>query len=235
MPSDSLDTLHDLFIHELRDIYDAEKQLLKALPKMSAAAQSPELKEAFDNHLRETEEQVSRLEQVFSDLSEKPTGKSCKAMQGLVAESNELLGEDANPSVMDAALIVAAQKVEHYEIAGYGSVCTFGRLLGLDDVTELLKQNMAEEEKTDKLLTSIAERLNAAAESGEQSSEAGGGEGGMGANRVRASGGRQSSGGGNRRGRSSSRAKSSNSRTKSSGTRGRSTSKRSRSTARSRR
>jgi ferritin-like metal-binding protein YciE len=171
MPSDSLETLHDLFVHELRDLYDAENQLMKALPLMSQAAQSPELKRAFDTHLRETKEQARRIEQVFQGLGEKPSGKSCKAMQGLIAEAKELLEEDADPDVMDAALIVAAQKVEHYEIAGYGSVCTFGRVLGYNDATEILKETVAEEERTDKLLTGIAEKLNPEAKSADEADE----------------------------------------------------------------
>ena len=208
MPSDSLETLHDLFVHELRDLYDAENQLIKALPLMAQAAQSEELKRAFETHLRETKEQARRIEQVFQGLGEKPSGKSCKAMQGLVAEAKELLEEDADPDVMDAALIVAAQKVEHYEIAGYGSVCTFGRVLGYNDATEILKQTVAEEERTDQLLTSIAEKLNPEAESADtadeseqsdesetsetMSTQARGGEGG--ANRMRASSGRGNAG-----------------------------------------
>lgn len=233
MASDSLETLHDLFVHELRDLYDAENQLVKALPLMSQAAQSPELKRAFDTHLRETKEQVRRIEQVFKGLGEKPSGKTCKAMQGLVEEGRELLSEDADPDVMDAALIVAAQKVEHYEIASYGSVCTFGRVLGYNDATEILKQTMAEEERTDQLLTSIAEKLNVEAESADQadeseSSESASGEemsttaeagegranGGRrmgGTNRLRSSAAstrRSSAGGSTGRGRSSSRTKS---------------------------
>lgn len=172
MPSDSLETLHDLFVHELRDLYDAENQLLKALPMMAEAAQNPELKQAFENHTRETKQQVKRLEQVFKGLGEKPAGKSCKAMQGLVAEGKELLEEDADPDVMDAALIVAAQKIEHYEIAGYGSVCTFGRVLGYNDATEILKETMAEEERTDQLLSSMAEEVNPKAESADEAGDA---------------------------------------------------------------
>ena len=205
MPSDSLETLHDLFVHELRDLYDAENQLIKALPLMARAAQSPKLKEAFETHLAETREQARRIEQVFQGLGEKPSGKSCKAMQGLVAEAKELLEEDADPDVMDAALIVAAQKVEHYEIAGYGSVCTFGRLLGYNDATELLKKTMAEEERTDKLLTGVAEKLNPEAgtsDEAEESEGSGGGSGGSG--RSQSSGGNRmasgSRGGGTSRG-----------------------------------
>ena len=214
MPSDSLETLHDLFVHELRDLYDAENQLIKALPRMSQAAQSPELKRAFDTHLRETKQQVQRLDQVFQGLGEKPTGKTCKAMQGLVAEAKELLEEDADPDVMDAALIVAAQKVEHYEIASYGSACTFGRVLGYNDATEILKETMAEEERTDKLLTTIAEKLNPEAgradesESDDETEGSGGGmqagQGGTnriaGGNRGRGSNRMASRSGGNRGG-----------------------------------
>jgi ferritin-like metal-binding protein YciE len=171
MPSESLETLHDLFVHELRDLYDAENQLIKALPLLSQAAQSDELREAFTTHLRETEEQARRIERVFKGLGEKPSGKSCKAMQGLVAEAREVLDQDADPQVMDAALIVAAQKVEHYEIAGYGSVCTFGRVLGYDDATNILKQTIEEEERADKLLTALAEQLNPQAKSADTADE----------------------------------------------------------------
>jgi ferritin-like metal-binding protein YciE len=202
MPSDSLETLHDLFVHELRDLYSAENQLLKALPLMSQAAQSPELKRAFDTHVRETKEQVRRLEQVFKGLGEKPGGKTCKAMEGLVEEGEELLEEDADPDVMDAALIVTAQKVEHYEIASYGSVCTFGRVLGYDEATEVLKETMAEEERTDKLLTSIAEKLNVQAKTADEADDSatpGGDTDGMTDQQMNAGGGNDG-GGGNRRG-----------------------------------
>lgn len=219
MPSDSLETLHDLFVHELRDLYDAENQLLKALPLMAEAADSAELKEAFQNHLRETKQQVRRLEQVFSGLGERPSGKSCKAMQGLVAEGQELLEEDADPEVMDAALIVAAQKIEHYEIASYGSVCTFGRVLGYDDATEILKETMAEEERTDKMLSEIAGQLNPKAESADDAGERGSGDenlsdlnapgranAGAGGNRMRSGQGRRGQAtGGRGRGQRSSR------------------------------
>jgi ferritin-like metal-binding protein YciE len=252
MPSDSLETLHDLFVHELRDLYDAENQLIKALPLMSQAAQSPELKRAFDTHLRETKEQVRRLEQVFKGMGEKPTGKSCKAMQGLVEEGNELLEEDVDPDVMDAALIVAAQKIEHYEIASYGSVCTFGRVLGYDDATEILKETMAEEERTDKLLTGIASKLNPQAESADEGNDSatpggdtegmtdqqmsagrgndGGGNRMSGTNRMSSAGKRRSNTGGSTRGRSSSRSKNN-----SGGKRRSSNGGRKRTTARSRR
>lgn len=168
----SLENLHDLFVHELQDLHDAENQLLKALPLMAQAAKSPQLKKAFEMHLRETQEQIRRLEQVFKSLDESPQGKTCKGMQGLIAEAKEELGEDADPAVMDAALIVAAQKVEHYEIAGYGSVCTFARVLEYHDAARLLKQTIAEEEATDKKLTELAMAVNPRAESADTGAEA---------------------------------------------------------------
>lgn len=164
----SLETLHDLFVHELQDLYDAEKQLIKALPLMAQAAESPELKKAFEMHLKETQEQVKRLELVFKGLGQPAQGKPCKAMEGLITEAKELLDEDADPEVMDAALIVAAQKIEHYEIAGYGSVCTFSRVLNYEDAARVLKQTMAEEETTDKKLSQLAGKVNAKAESADQ-------------------------------------------------------------------
>lgn len=164
----SLENLHDLFVHELRDLYDAEQQLTQALPLLAQAANSPQLRASFEQHLTETKEQARRLEQVFKSLGEPTEGKPCKAMAGLVAEAKELLDEDADPEVLDAALIVAAQKVEHYEIAGYGSVSTFSRLLGYKDVTPLLKQTIAEEERTDKKLTQLSEQLNVKAATADQ-------------------------------------------------------------------
>lgn len=154
-----LDSLHDLFLHELRDLYSAEKQMLASLPEMAEAASHPELKAAFQQHEQETRGQVERLEKVFQELQESPKGESCKGMEGLIEESSDLMEEDGEGSVMDAGLIVAAQKAEHYEIAAYGSVCVFAETLGLDTVKQLLKQSMAEEEATDKKLTQIAERV----------------------------------------------------------------------------
>lgn len=164
----SLETLHDLFIHELQDLHDAEQQLLKAIPLLAQAANAPDLKKAFGQHLKETEEQVRRLELVFKGLGEEPQGKRCKAMEGLIAEAKELLDEDADPDVLDAALIVAAQKIEHYEIAGYGSVCTFARVLNYEDAARVLKQTMAEEETTDRKLSQLAAKANPKAESADQ-------------------------------------------------------------------
>jgi ferritin-like metal-binding protein YciE len=167
----SLETLHDLFVHELQDLYDAEQQLTKALPLLAQAAKSPQLKQGFEKHLQETKEQVRRLDQVFKALGAPPAGKTCKAMQGLIAEAKETMELDADPDVMDAALIVAAQKVEHYEIAGYGSVCTFARVLKYDDAARVLKQTMAEEEETDKKLTQLASTVNPRAETADQSAK----------------------------------------------------------------
>lgn len=164
----ALETLHDLFVHELRDLFDAENQLVKSMPLMSKAAKSDELRNAFELHLRQTKEQVRRLEQVFQALGESPEGKRCKGMAGLIDEAKELIEEEADPDVRDAGLIVAAQKVEHYEIAGYGSVCTFAKVLKYDDALRVLKQTIDEEEKTDKLLTDLAETLNSRAEIADQ-------------------------------------------------------------------
>lgn len=167
----SLETLHDLFVHELRDLYDAEQQLTKALPLMAQAAKSPALRTAFETHLAETKEQTRRLEQVFKGLGTAAGGRTCKAMQGLIAEAKETIDEDADPDVMDAALIVAAQKVEHYEIAGYGSVCTFARVLQYDDAARVLKLTMGEEEATDKKLTQLSTVANPKAETADQATD----------------------------------------------------------------
>jgi ferritin-like metal-binding protein YciE len=154
-----MDTLRELFIHELQDLYSAEQQILKALPKMAAAANSPDLRDAFQSHLAQTKDQIKRLDSIFEELDESPKGKTCKGMEGLVEEGSEIVSENAESAVKDAGLIVAAQKVEHYEIAGYGSVCVFAGLLGLPNIKQLLKQTMAEEEEADKKLTRIAEGI----------------------------------------------------------------------------
>jgi ferritin-like metal-binding protein YciE len=155
----SMDSLKDLYIDELKDLYNAENQLLKALPKMAKKASSPDLKAAFEEHLGQTEGQVNRLEKIFKALGEKPTGKTCKAMKGLVEEGKEIIEEDGEDAVLDAALIGAAQKVEHYEIAGYGTARTFASLLGEEDAMELLQKTLDEEGATDKKLTALAESL----------------------------------------------------------------------------
>jgi ferritin-like metal-binding protein YciE len=149
--------LQELLIEELRDIYHAEGQLLKALPRMAKAAQSERLKEAFERHLEETEQQIERLERAFEALGEPVKGKKCQAMEGLIAEGKEIMEEHSESSMLDAALICAAQKVEHYEIASYGTICTWADLLGLDEVSELLKETLDEEKTTDETLTEIAE------------------------------------------------------------------------------
>jgi ferritin-like metal-binding protein YciE len=152
-----LETLKDLFIEELRDLYSAEKQIVKALPKMKKAAHADELKAAFEEHLEQTKGHVARLEQIFETLGEKPTGKTCKAMEGLVEEGSEMIHEKAEPAVKDAGLIAAAQRVEHYEMAGYGSARTFAEHLKMNDAAKLLQETLDEEEATDEKLTTLAE------------------------------------------------------------------------------
>jgi len=150
--------LMDFFVHQLKDIYWAEKHLVKSLPKMSRSASSQDLKDAFDDHLSVTEEHVNRLEEVFSMLDMKPSAEKCEAMDGLVKEANEIIDEtDEGTITRDAALIVAAQKVEHYEIATYGSLRTLARVLKHDDAAELLSSTLDEEKGADETLTSIAE------------------------------------------------------------------------------
>jgi ferritin-like metal-binding protein YciE len=153
----SLDSLDKLFLEELKDIYNAEKQILRALPRMAKAAETPELTQAFTNHLRETEGQVTRLERIFKELGQTPRGKKCKGMEGLLEEGKEILEEDGDPAVIDAALIAAAQRVEHYEIAAYGCLRTYAELLGYSQAQNLLQQNLQEEEAADKKLTKIGE------------------------------------------------------------------------------
>jgi ferritin-like metal-binding protein YciE len=143
----------------LRDLYNAENQLLKALPTMAKAASSKELKGGFDKHLEQTKGHVERLEQIFEDLDENPKGKTCKAMKGLIEEGSEILKEDGEESVLDAGIIVAAQKVEHYEMAGYGSVRTFAQLLGQNKAAELLQTTLDEESETNEILNKLAESV----------------------------------------------------------------------------
>ncbi len=150
-------TLEDLYVEELRDLYDAEQQILEALPRMMTAATNLELKEGFRDHIRETQDQVRRLEEIFEDLGESPSGAHCKGMEGLIQEGEEVIGMATNPEVRDAALISAAQRVEHYEIAGYGTVRAYAKQLGHDFAASRLKENLDQEAKTDKDLTKIAE------------------------------------------------------------------------------
>ena len=154
-----LDTIEKLYISELRDLYSAENQLLKALPKMAKAASSQELKDAFEKHLEQTKGHVERLEQIFQQLNESPKGKTCRGMKGVIEEGSEILKEDGEDSVLDAGIIVAAQKVEHYEIANYGSVRTFANLLGKDDVAGLLQSTLDEESETNEILNRLAESV----------------------------------------------------------------------------
>jgi ferritin-like metal-binding protein YciE len=162
-------SLTELFIHELEDLYDAENQLVKALPKMAEAASSTELKNAFQQHLNQTVNQVNRLEQVFVRVNSKAKKGDCKAMSGLIKEGNEMVKSDADPDVKDAALISAAQRVEHYEIAGYGTLRTWASLLGLKDAERLLQETLDEEKEADQKLNGIAEAINVEAIEGTRS------------------------------------------------------------------
>ena len=153
----TLDSLRTLFVAELRDLHSAERQILKALPKMAKAATSPQLQAAFKEHRQQTEGHVQRLDQIFETLGKSPKGKKCKAMEGLIEEGSDLMGEKAEPAVLDAGLIAAAQKVEHYEMAGYGTVRTYAKLLNETEAARLLELTLNEEEQTDKKLTQLAE------------------------------------------------------------------------------
>jgi ferritin-like metal-binding protein YciE len=153
-----LQNLEDAFIQELRDLLHAEKQIARALPQMAKKAESDQLRRAFEEHHRQTEEQAHRLEQVFELLDMKPRGKKCEAMEGLLSEGKEIMSE-AESEVMDAALIAAAQKVEHYEIASYGTICTWAEQLGCERrIVDLLKRSLSEEKETDEKLTRLAEK-----------------------------------------------------------------------------
>jgi ferritin-like metal-binding protein YciE len=156
MMANKLTTLQDLLVDELQDLYDAEHQITKALPKMAKAATSRQLTTAFNQHLTQTEGHIARLEQAFSALGQAPKRKPCKAMKGLLAEGDETMEEDMEKAVKDAALIGAAQRVEHYEIAAYGTVCTFAHMVGKNNVESLLRQTLDEEKQTDEKLTQIA-------------------------------------------------------------------------------
>jgi ferritin-like metal-binding protein YciE len=155
--AEKMGSLHDLFIKELSDLHSAENQILKALPKMQKAASSPELQAAFEHHLEETKQQFSRLEHVFERLGEKPAKKPCKGMEGIIEEGSEVLGLKGDAATRDAALIASAQKVEHYEIASYGTVATYARMLGDMEAAKILGQILSEEKRTDEKLTQLAE------------------------------------------------------------------------------
>jgi len=166
-----ISTLQDAYIEQLRDLYSAENQLIKGLPKMAKAAQSEELKAGFEEHLEQTKEHAARLTEIFEELDEKPTGKKCAAMAGLLEEGDETISEDATPEVRDALLIAAAQRIEHYEIAGYGTVKTYAHLLGHEDAAKLLEETLQEEMETDEKLTEAAEQINVEAKGEEESEE----------------------------------------------------------------
>lgn len=164
------ESLRELYIDELKDLYNAETQLVKALPKMAKAASNEQLSEGFEEHLRQTSEHVSRLEQIFERLGEKATGKKCLGMEGLVKEGADTMKEDYSEEIMDAAIIGAAQRVEHYEIAAYGTVKALAELLGEDEDVSLLEQTLQEEKETDEKLTDLAQEISQSAQ-GEESEE----------------------------------------------------------------
>jgi ferritin-like metal-binding protein YciE len=163
MPNEGL---KELYIDELKDLYSAENQLVKALPKMATAASSEELRQGFEEHLEQTKEHVARLERIFEALDESPKGKKCMGMEGLVKEGSEVMGEDFEDAVMDAALIGAAQRVEHYEIAAYGTASEFANLLGESEHVSLLQETLQEEKETDEKLTELAREINQQANEG---------------------------------------------------------------------
>lgn len=150
-------TLHDAFVDELRDTYDAEKQLTKALPKMAKAANSPDLREAIESHLEETRQQVERLEQVFESLDEKAKGKHCDGIAGIIEEGKSVMEEDFDEQTMDAALIAGAQRAEHYEMAAYGTLVAWAKAMGHREAARLLEQTLKEEKAADQKLNSLAE------------------------------------------------------------------------------
>lgn len=165
-------TLHEMLVDEIKDLYHAEKQLTKALPKMAKAATHEDLREAFEMHLEETREQITRLEEVFEALGEKVKAKPCPGMAGIIEEGNDTMQEDAEGAVLDAALIAAAQRAEHYEIGAYGTCAEWARLLGLDEVVSLLETTLEEEKAADQKLTELAEsEINQAAVAEGQSDE----------------------------------------------------------------
>lgn len=159
-----LESLKDLYLAQLKDLYSAEDQLVDALPKMAEAAHTPELKNAFREHLNQTKQHVDRLEQIFRKLSLSPKGETCEGMKGLIKEGQEMIKMKGEPEVIDAGLIAAAQRVEHYEMAGYGTVRTYANLLGEKEAEKLLQKTLNEEGDADKKLSKLAERINVEAE-----------------------------------------------------------------------
>jgi ferritin-like metal-binding protein YciE len=169
----AMDTLHDVLVDQLRDLYGAEKQLTRALPRMAKAANDPQLRNVIQEHIETTNSQIQRLEQVFEHLDMSAKAKHCAAMEGIIEEGKEIIDKKGkgNPAALDAALIAAAQKVEHYEICGYGSARTFAQVLGLEEAARLLQQTLDEENDADKKLNSIAEQVNSAALEREEEEE----------------------------------------------------------------
>ena len=164
-------SLYELFVKELQDLYDAENQLIKALPKMAKAASSDELREGFEKHLEQTRQHARRLEQIFESLAEDAKGEKCKGMEGVIKEGSKVINEDMEEPVKDAALISAAQRVEHYEIAAYGTVRTWANQMQHEKALSLLEQTLSEEKETDQKLTQLAENLNVEAEEGKREHE----------------------------------------------------------------
>ena len=170
----TIETMEDLFVEQIQDLYDAEQRLVKALPKMAEASTNNELRSAFEDHLQQTQGHVQRLEQVFAELGQDPKKETCEAMKGLISEGQQTVQEDFSEPLLDSAIICAAQKVEHYEIAGYGTVCAWARSMGLEDVADLLDQTLAEEKAADEKLTEVAGNVMSdagAAESSEAEEE----------------------------------------------------------------
>jgi ferritin-like metal-binding protein YciE len=162
-------TLRDLFVNELKDLYNMENQIIKALPKMAKTASTPELRQGFEEHLQQTRGQVQRLERIFEELDTAPRGKRCMGMEGIIDEGKELMGEEMDEPTMDAGLIAAAQKVEHYEIASYGTVRTWAEELGMHNAASLLEETLEEEKATDEKLSHLAEQMvNQRAHSGQE-------------------------------------------------------------------
>ncbi len=155
-----LENLQQLFVKELRDLYDAENQITDALPKLIDAAQHSDLKNALQQHLNVTQQQISRLDHIFQMLNEKPSGETCKGMKGVIKEGDEIVSQGGDPSTVDAGIISAAQRVEHYEMAGYGTVRTYAELLGQNEMARLLEQTLKEEQEADKTLSQIAKAVN---------------------------------------------------------------------------
>ena len=166
-----VNSLQELYVDELKDLYDAENQIIKALPKMIDAASSEELQNALTEHLEVTREQAKRIEQIFQNMGEKLKAEKCKGMEGVIKEGAEILSEDMDENVKDAAIISAAQRVEHYEMAGYGTVRTWANLLGKSEAEELLQETLDEEKEADEKLNQLAEQINVQAEAGADEEE----------------------------------------------------------------